>query len=1259
MSIVQQFPNPGVYVVENDTSLFSRTRYSGVIYLVVGSSKKGPHNAPVLCENVNQFEQTYGQIDYKLERKSSYFHRTCEKLLETGPVYCLSLLPTNSEIDKITWKSFSCATHLLNGPTIASPYADMFDRTGFWRRSTEQLLFIADKYTANPEDNILHVVNYGNAPLTIFIIKSELSGLNVTFEDWFGSNNVPLYLHPKDWANDYVVRFIAVYGDFTDYQSLSIDDNWGQYFNNTGLIKENVSAFVNNTNTNIIADYTVSLIPYFKDEYNRDLYIETIVNKYTAKTGIFVAFDVERFETDYRSGLVDLIGQNLIQETNFVLNYLSYEEVVADTIIIPESKLDLVDNSWGDPNWSLGRTNLMAEGYVHNAYMKPLILSQTTSYLVKPLRTSSDSYAILKGTKIDISTEPEFILELEILSLPGTHFALAVILTVDGIIFRTGKTSNSNGTLNLPNVDVNNEIVLAYYIINQTSNGSYQTTLRSVTLTEEYKTPGNSFLPGWVPVFSNSAAYSVDIETREPVNKITFDTYTNQPTNQLIMRFQGANKSVVGDYNRNRVVYMYSYLKSNLKVGESVLLDHISDISPGGSKRNISTIQYSDDGDDKLILLEVENSASVINNINDLMFAYVSIYFNDEELILQDETRASSTNQPYKTGYGGILGLDSEIYKQYYAGEINTGDRVFQELDYETNVRFKFDNGENQIVFDGHPVESYEGKIFVTGTEWNDGIYTILNTKYDDVNDIFTLVVLDDVNEEIIHELTFYDANEEYYFEFSFIGNDLAVQYKSANLGNDELYKKSSTTIDDSYRRTLEIERILDPNTILVDLQRYSKYILIGGFIRISINADDNIDEREIDRGVGRIIDAYQYDEEGKYMLIKADSEIFIRVLSFVVPNNNSTSGNVRFEQKISELYLGVDNWVLTHKGHFFEGFNVRNDSLPDGTDERLDEIMSLIHPSTGIFKALSNKNNITWRYLVDSYGIGFNQEVKRPLAQLCQEHISLGFLNIPSIKQFINSNKTAYSINGNFNIDLLTRGGIKQQESAPTFNLLNGDESSYIAYFFPNIYVEDIKNRRALSVPPAAWMASAFVINKWQTNRSGIYPWTVVAGMQFGLLTDINNLEFSFTEDDLGKLNQINLNPMTRNSNGQFWIFSNNTAYTATSSLGHIHVREMLIELENQLRLMLINYQWRFNTVQSRREIANSADKICEVFKKNKGLHDYKNIMDETNNTPTLIDNGIGVLDTYIEANQAMGTIVLQVEILNTGQISTSQFLR
>ena len=83
----------------------------------------------------------------------------------------------------------------------------------------------------------------------------------------------------------------------------------------------------------------------------------------------------------------------------------------------------------------------------------------------------------------------------------------------------------------------------------------------------------------------------------------------------------------------------------------------------------------------------------------------------------------------------------------------------------------------------------------------------------------------------------------------------------------------------------------------------------------------------------------------------------------------------------------------------------------------------------------------------------------------------------------------------------------------------------------------------------------------------------------------------------------------------------------------------------------------FEFNNAQTRLEIQTLADSFMESVKKDGGVYDYRNIMDTTNNTNEVIDNNMGILDTYVEPVKGLEILVSRVTILNTGEIATGNF--
>jgi hypothetical protein len=422
----------------------------------------------------------------------------------------------------------------------------------------------------------------------------------------------------------------------------------------------------------------------------------------------------------------------------------------------------------------------------------------------------------------------------------------------------------------------------------------------------------------------------------------------------------------------------------------------------------------------------------------------------------------------------------------------------------------------------------------------------------------------------------------------------------------------------------------LPDNKVLVKADRYSE-IRIGDFLLSTGNR------------LSRIIDKRIYQKDTSLVLITCSLAI-----------RRNRFGN----DWQTYLYKSVDEYTYTYNALVFNGFRVRPASLPDGTEKTQENILNIVGKGTPLFRALTNKEAIDYRYLVDSFGLGLGERSKQQLADICGDRKDIfGFLNMPSVKSFKNSTSPSYvDGNGDLVVEYIAKGSNPDKAAAFTYTFADGEGSTCVGYFTPYIQVDD--EGRQVSMPPAAHVATTYM-RKHTSNLGGITPWTIAAGVTNGRVTNIIGLEHDYTNEDIEWLNQSQINPIVFKRNRGNVIETENTAQTLyKSALSYIHVREVLIELERELSRMLLDFQWQYNTPDIRAEIKLRADSICETYVNRNGLYNYFNKMDDENNTSEIIDNQIGVLDTYVEPIKGMGIIVNNVTILRTGAIDAGGFM-
>ena len=358
---LSQFKASGVYTLEFDASenviLTSQT-----IRLVVGFSNKGPFNAPVYLPDVTTAVAIFGDIDKTLEAKGSYFHRSIFACLNTGPVFALNLLNLNNDIDSptadvVNYFGYSIDTEQSNGVLTSRLYSSFYNKERFWFADTDYFLATL---SAVDTGRLFNLVNLGKEAISVIVRKSTdavqpLQGYDVFALDWYGADNVPSFMHPYDYISDYFIDVISVSGDWTDYETLSLDPKWSSYFTRNGFIKSQINNFLSQPDVNIVTSTTGCLIPDFVDLNGNNQYIQTLINNNTPSTGLFCAVDEDAMDdictNPYK---IDLVGHHLIDEltadrdiVDARLNFLSYDQNLTADYLYAQNVTTITDAATG------------------------------------------------------------------------------------------------------------------------------------------------------------------------------------------------------------------------------------------------------------------------------------------------------------------------------------------------------------------------------------------------------------------------------------------------------------------------------------------------------------------------------------------------------------------------------------------------------------------------------------------------------------------------------------------------------------------------------------------------------------------------------------------------------------------------------------------------------------------------------------------------------------------------------------------------
>lgn len=297
-----------------------------------------------------------------------------------------------------------------------------------------------------------------------------------------------------------------------------------------------------------------------------------------------------------------------------------------------------------------------------------------------------------------------------------------------------------------------------------------------------------------------------------------------------------------------------------------------------------------------------------------------------------------------------------------------------------------------------------------------------------------------------------------------------------------------------------------------------------------------------------------------------------------------------------------------------------------------------------GIFTALTNRVDSEFHYIVDTFAtiVSSDAEIstaKHNIAAIAKAKDNcLAIMNAPAMNDYM---KTI----ANFSMKNLERGQYDSYFTLPSE--VNG--ASWCAFYTPLVFAEGALK---ITVPSAALVSNNFM-EKWNSRQ----PYYIVAGPNYGVMNyeGLIGPDYNYGREDLDIFEPRGINCMVYVPRKGTYINSNQTAkQKPVSALSKVHVRELVIYLQNEIEAILQNYQWELNTQTLRDTIKTSADTLLERIKANGGVYDYLNVCDGTNNTPEVIDNEMVILDTSIEPARGAGKMVQRLTIHRTGGISS-----
>lgn len=324
--------------------------------------------------------------------------------------------------------------------------------------------------------------------------------------------------------------------------------------------------------------------------------------------------------------------------------------------------------------------------------------------------------------------------------------------------------------------------------------------------------------------------------------------------------------------------------------------------------------------------------------------------------------------------------------------------------------------------------------------------------------------------------------------------------------------------------------------------------------------------------------------------------------------------------------------------------------SMYDKLQWHKNQILSALTDYKGLRVGLKEKSEIDYRYIIDTFETYVDQSAKKELCMLAKEKQSaFAILNFPAVRTFVKCPYTSFvDDKGIFNVKYVVKGYNPKKAHSLGFSLPTNDEGASFCAFYTPLKTSDgyIDN-----IVPSAGVVSNLFMEKYMSRQ----PYYIVAGPNHGVInmSGLVGPDYNYSQEELNEIEPYGVNCMVYRPSFGTFINANQTAkQTPKSALSSVNVRELVIYLQDEIEKLLQSYQWEFNNATVRNKIKDRADVICTRIQQNGGIQDFINIMDESNNTPEIIDNEMAILSTHIEPGRGMGKMVHELTIYRTGQM-------
>jgi phage tail sheath protein FI len=205
--------------------------------------------------------------------------------------------------------------------------------------------------------------------------------------------------------------------------------------------------------------------------------------------------------------------------------------------------------------------------------------------------------------------------------------------------------------------------------------------------------------------------------------------------------------------------------------------------------------------------------------------------------------------------------------------------------------------------------------------------------------------------------------------------------------------------------------------------------------------------------------------------------------------------------------------------------------------------------------------------------------------------------------------------------------------------------DSNMVATYYPWVKTIDLNTNKLITVPPSVLLPGVFAANDRVAAE-----WFAPAGLNRGGLIGAVSVLNRLTQSEKDDLYENKVNPIVQFPGQGIVVFGQKTLQDKPSALDRINVRRLLLTVRKYIASTSRFLVFEQNTSETRNRFLNIVNPYLESIQQRQGLYAFRVVMDETNNTPDVIDRNIMKGAIYLQPTKTAEFIQIDFNILPTG---------